>query len=483
MNKNKTSALKMSAVAIGLTIGSINTGYAFSQGSSQYVENVDISLPGMAAVITIENTSANKHVNAINLQVKESKMDFEVGGHIKCDGSNMEALATLVFYGPVSISGAGINDSATLHKSDINISEAVNNDPVEYVPPSIFSVPLNKVKNGHPALRVDALEELNKKLQAHIQGGGTALEFYQQDQDIVLKRPLSVSGACRKQNNPYKASSGYETKNHTIQIKYKGDPAINEKPVINAQLGQANLPNQVQQNPNLPFQLNDVQFQPNLPNYVGKCLPDQNPNIRMNFTIAGGKQGIIDLRVKAVSNQYADYGHYFVTSGIVKKPENGGGHLDFSFPLKEMLSQQKYSWMMTLNNKTYNHNMQIEARYKNFDGSNEWSNWQQYDHAVYKHRCTPQLNGQLGQGNNGGIGGYNDGNNGSDDGQKILQQTLPDSQPKRLNRAEPEAPKRLKRAEPVEPAPLRMKAPTPAETQPLDKKPVEPVRMQLKVSQ
>jgi hypothetical protein len=268
----------------------------------------------------------------------------------------------------------------------------------------MFSVPLNKIKNGHPALRVDPLEELEKVRQAF---NGSDVDFYKQDREIVLQRPISLGAVCGKLKKTDQRSVGFETKNATIKIKYQGDPSINDKPVLNAQLTNNNMPNQVQQNPDLPFQLNDIEFQSNMPNYVGKCLPDQNPKIRVNFNVAGGKQGLVDLRIKEEGNQYADYGNFFETSGIVKDPKNAG-HLDFSFPLKEMLSQDKYAFMMQLNNQTYSHNMVIEARFKNFDSSNEWSQWKEYDNAVFKHRCTPQV---IPQGQNGGMGGYNNGGN------------------------------------------------------------------------
>jgi len=379
-----------------------------TQGSSQYVENVDINFPGMAAVINIKNTSANKSLSALSLNVQENKLDFEVDGAIYCNGSNMEALGSLVHFGPVQISGAGINDTGTLHSSSIAIAEYVGgNAPVEYTPASTFSVPLNKVKNGHPVLRVDPLEELNKKLQAHLQGGGKEIDFYKHDQEIVLQRPLSLSAACRKQNNPSKVSSGFETKNHTIQIKYKGDPALTQAPVLKAQL-QGNMPNQVQAG-DQPFILHDAEFMANIPHHIGQCVPDQNPMIRVNYHMSGDEMGEMDFRINSFSNQYADYGVYYENLGVLKNPKNAGNHshFDFEFPLKEMLSQQKYSWMVTLNNKTYNHNMVLQMRYK--PASGQLTEWKDMDTAIFKHRCVPQLNGQLG-GGQGGIQGYD--NNG-----------------------------------------------------------------------
>ncbi len=404
----KTLILGASVLALGLGAAS-QTAHA-AQASSQYVENVDIDLTGMAAIINIENASANKHLNALDLDVKTTVMQFEVAGLVECKGSNVMFKGSKHFFGPVNImdDGGAINSASALYDKTAKPGYTDSDYPNAEYGGEVFTVPLNQVKNGHPALRVDPLEELEKARQAF---NGTDLEFYQQDQELVLQRPISLSGACGKKNNPNKASLGYETKDHTIQIKYKGDPGLNETPVLNAQLqGGGGVPNQFDEG-DQPFILNGADFMANLPHYNGKCLPDANPMIRFNYTMGGNQLGNVQFRVVAKSNQYADYGNYYESKNLIKNPANGNNnaHIDFEFPLKEMLAEDKYSFMMILNNKTYNHNMQLEARFKPKMGN--WSQWDIQDTAVYKHRCVPQLNGQL-QGGNGQVGGYADSDGG-----------------------------------------------------------------------
>ena len=405
MKPIKHVVLGVSVVALSMGAAGVNDAHAATEGNSEYVQNVDLSIKGDAPAISIENVSANKHINALNLQVKSTKIDFTIDGYVHCkEANNVDFLGAYAYFGGVGIGGFGqLATQGTLYNEKINVAYKTKHDIAEATEDT-FSIPLNQIKNGHPALRIDPLAELEKVHQAF---NGNDVDFYKHDHEIVLQRPISVGAVCGKLKNTDKRSVGFETQTATIKIKYKGDPAVNDAPVLNAQM--ANNPNQIQQNTNLPFQLNNVTFQPNMPDYTGKCLPDQDPKIRVNFNIAGGKQGVVDLRIKAVSNQYADYGNYFETSGIVKNPQNGGGFLDFSFPLKEMLSQDKYSWMAIANGKTYSHNMRIEARFKNFDGSNEWSAWKDYGTAVFKHRCTPQVTVPMG-GNSGKIGYDNGGN-------------------------------------------------------------------------
>ena len=85
--------------------------------------------------------------------------------------------------------------------------------------------------------------------------------------------------------------------------------------------------------------------------------------------------------------------------------------------------------------------MQLEARYKPKTGN--WSEWTKYDTAVYKHRCTPQLNGQIG--GSGQVGGFQDGNGGGGSPTLDKIQAKPARAP-------------LGKAAPVEPAPKPKRA-------------------------
>jgi hypothetical protein len=414
----KTVVLSASVLAIGMgAFGTTTTAWADNAVMSEYVKDVDLQLPGMSAVVNVKNISGNKLASKVKLQAMENALGFEIDGTVQCaQDSDVDFSNAKVYFGPVTNNNGTISDATALDSESASVSfktwGTTGFAKKGWLTESaggtqLYEAKLSDVKNGHPALRVDPIAEIEKAADAFVNNGGTLADFYKHDRNIVLQRPISLAGWCQKNGQK---KGGFETKNHTVTIKYQGDPAVYQV-ALNAQLANNNMPNQVQQNPDLPFQLNDVEFQPNMPNYIGKCLPDQNPKIRVNFNVAGGKQGLIDLRIKEEGNQYADYGNFFETSGIAKNPQNGGS-LDFSFPLKEMLSQDKYAFMMQLNNKTYSHNMVIEARFKNFDGSNEWSQWKEYDNAVFKHRCTPQLSPNLG-GNNGGIGGYDNGGQGN----------------------------------------------------------------------
>lgn len=395
MIRNFTIAVFCASTALSASAHAVS-------GSSEYVPNVDLDFVAPAAVIEVTNTAADKHVNNVKLGVSGDKLDIGIDGFVECKNANNVVFMTAsAYFGGVGIGGFGqLNTAATLHSQEVEVAYKQKGSVAEATE-DVFSVPLNKIKAGAPALRVDPLDEINKKLLAHVNGGGNKADFYKNDQQVVLQRPVSLGAVCGKLKDTDARSVGFETRNVTITIKYKGDPAVNDTPVLNAQLNQGNVPNQIGNN--LPFRLDQATFQPNMPDYTGKCAPAANPKIRMSFQVSGSEAGVIDLRVVPVSNTYADYGAYFVTEGMIRDPKNGGGHLDFEFPLKDMLGQQKYSYMAVSDGKTYNHNMKIQARYKNLQGD-AWGEYKDFDTAVFKHRCMPQVNVQMGGG--GKVGGF-----------------------------------------------------------------------------
>ncbi len=386
----KRSFKKLGVLAAGLCIFGAGAAHAAS-GTSKFVKDVSLTFTGQAAQITIKNAAGNKHINALKLAVQEAQLNFDYSGSATCKkGNAIHGVGSYMFFGAVSINGDNLNSFGTLHdQNNMPISWHDGDKIVEYTE-GTFNVPLNKLKQGHPALRVDAIDELEKKAQAYVQGGGALIDFYRQDQHLVLQRPISLAALCRHNNSEH--SFGYETKSHTIQITYKGDPALIDGAVVNPKLG-GSSPKGFEA-PDTPFRLMNADFMANIPHYSGNSVPDKNPSIRINFKTIGSETGVMDLVVEPVQNTYAADGFYYQTQGIVNDPAKSA-HLDFNFPLKEMLSQDQYSYMKISNNKTYHHNMRIKARWKPLHGG-EWSEYKAFDTAVFNHRCTAQVAVPLG---------------------------------------------------------------------------------------
>lgn len=345
-----------------------------------YVQSVTLS-PAQGIntnMVVLKNVSANKHIDAIQVQPAQSNLAIDLIGHVSCEPhKNIVFEKATAYFGPgeANLYSAGYSPIVTDGKGNKRVTEAGNFDK--------FSVPLANLKQGHPAVRFDPMQELNKALQTHLNGGGTKLSFYQQDHFITVKRPVSMRGWCKVEGtNDSQSVDANATVD--ITVKYEGDPDLKLTGTLNAQL--ANVPNQISNN--LPIKLDKADFQPNLPHYYGQCLPESDPKIQVNLQFSGATKGLLDLKVVGVSNQYADYGTYYQLNNIPVNAQHSK-KVDIYFPLKTMLSQDKYAFMMILNNEVYNHNMKIVARVK--PEGKDWSQWQDYDTAVFKHRCLPQV--------------------------------------------------------------------------------------------
>ena len=335
----------------------------------------------------------------------------------KVNNSNSKA-----YFGPLGMGGLdNISDTATLHSQSIEVSEKfwganqwIIESPGEDNP--TFTVPLNKIKNGHPAVRVDPLEELEKARQAF---NGSDLDFYKQDREIVIQRPVSLAGWCAKDGLE---KAGFETKDFTIQIKYKGDPELTKTPVLNAQLGNNN-PNQIQVG-DQPLKITEMTFQPNMPHHVGAC--PATTKIRVNYK--GQGEGEIKIRVNDGGNTI------YQSNKIAFDAKNGAKFYDFEIDTPAV---SKFDL-----NKTFTRDLKVYVLGKD-DEAPVWSgNYQVKDQADWKYRCTPQLNPGLG--GQGHIGGYDNGGN------EALGKGTIQAKPQRGS---------LGKAAPSEPAPKPKRAP------------------------
>lgn len=399
--------LGASVLAISLCAVQVPSAHANPE-YSEYVERIDLAPGGGINMhVILRNTSANKHVSSVKIEPKSSTMQIPLEGHVKCekdkDTNFSEAKA---YWGPVDLFVDTITDTGALYSASYNasnttwngvsggkwITESGNDQP--------FSVPLSSIKQGSPAVRLDPVEELNKKLATHLNQGKDKADFYKHDQFMTVNRVVSLAGWCRKTISFSQAVSkaGYRSIPVQVNIKYEGDPAVNDTPVLNAKLN-GNLPNQINQN--MPFKLAEATFQPNMPHYIGKCAPDQDPMIRVNYKGGGGKGKI---RFSIEDNTSPVFG----TQDIQYDSANGTAHLDFAYPLKaKLVANPAYNEV----NKTFTHPLKVRAKVMD-EKANTWGPWQDFGSAEWKHRCTPKVNVQLG-GQIGGQGGkfQNNGNN------------------------------------------------------------------------
>ncbi|WP_020591325.1 hypothetical protein [Kiloniella laminariae] len=382
MKKIATLLWGVSVLALGAAAFATSAAQAAS-GTSEYVLDVDLTLGAGNAQnpVIVRNISNNKHVSNVNLKTHSTELVIPASGFVQCgDKKSIDFDKSSIYFGAIGMGGLdNINDSGALHKATFHpavktriglgkwITEAGGSDS--------FSVPLAKIENGHPAVRLDPVAEINKKLQAHLQGGGTEVDFYKADQTVTISRTISLAGWCKKSGS---SKPGFETKSYQVSIRYEGDPEVHAPVKVKPGLVGQNL----QINQDLPLQLAQATFQPNLPNYVGKCAPDSNPTIRVNYNGSGA--GWVRFQIKDGSaSVYGSSDMLYISEQLPQ------AHFDFDYPLIEKLGQNQNADWNTIN-KTFNHALTVRAQVKD-KNSNSWSAWKDFGAATWKHRCTPQI--------------------------------------------------------------------------------------------
>ena len=427
--------LGATALTLGLSGLSVPHAQAASSGSSAYVHDVELEFEGVGPIIVVKNVSQNKHVSAVKLSTQGTQLDIGVAGTVTCAGDD-EILfqKSEIYFGPVSLTGADdIDESATLASDDISVSSTkVGDNLVEAAGllNQLMQVPFATIDSGPAHLRLDPVEEIEKKLQAHLQGGGTAADFFRNEQFTSVTRPISLAGWCRK-NGVSKA--GFETRDLKIMIRYEADPQVNDGPVMNPQ-------HQFQEVAQ-PLEITETAFQPNMPHYVGQCPPAQDPKIRVTYKGTG--EGFLRLRVKEGAVEVHR------SNAIAYDSDNGAAFYDFAYPLTDRLQHAAFKNWATLN-QTFNHHLNLEVQTRdvtpkvqaNYASGDGWSEWEAVDQAIWRHRCTPKLGVPAA----GGIGGYQQNGGANAGGRALAKPTAPARPARQQVTPEPAAPLGIQRS-------------------------------------
>lgn len=387
------------------------------------VKTVNLNILNPAPIITLENKSNNKHISKLDVKPTSSSMNIKVDGLITCK-KNHTAYMSFIYYGLVSIVQDNVNVSLTLHGDEVAVSNGEHGGIIENAPATHFNVPLNKIKNGHPSVKLDPVAYLESKANQYVNGGGKEIDFYKQDHTYTVQVPISLLGGCWKNSNYSKKQQKQSLKLAPVKIKYIGDKSLNDGPAVNVQLGQLG------QNPtinnNQPLILNKADFQNNIPHYIGKCIPDQNPTIRVNYRGAG--KGKIRFKIGDAPNFVVHNSNEisYDSSNQLNR------HFDFEYPLIAKMNQYQFKEWKTIN-KTFGHQLTVRAQVKN-DGSDTWGDWKDFDNVTFNHRCTPVVVAPIGSNGKDSIN-YQNGNEARGTAQskknKVMLKPKPQVKPER----------------------------------------------------
>ncbi len=372
---------------------------AIAGQTSGHIYNIELAEDGINGYVTLRNVSANKHVNAVQIQPTTSTLTFAMNGYVSCEKppygyfSYLDKDKTKMYFGRLGLGHGQVWEQAVLYSAQYKPRYAywkqkgVSNFSEKVTVPgntNDFVVPLSAVKNGPADLRFDPVALFNQKLQEHVNGGGDKVAFLRQDHTFSVERPISLGAHCyfnQGLGNNDTEGGAWETVMVPLTVQYEGDPAINDTAVLNPQIA-GGTKNQLQAGPS-PFKITSMQFQPSMPHHVGAC--PATTTIRVFYQ--GQGKGELRIRINDGGKTIHD------SQKIAFDSKNGEQHYDFEI---ETPKASKFEL-----NKTVAHSLRVYIRGK---GETEqfWpATYVPMDSATWKHRCTPQVNPALG----GALGG------------------------------------------------------------------------------
>jgi hypothetical protein len=371
----------MGAAALAVTLGTLSTPAAADDKSWSYVKDM-VLLSSQVPEIVVKNTAGNHLLSNLNLAVQDNTIAVPVGGAVDCLGTTFEnAFQRRGAY--LSKGAFGIGRTSLLMKKDLPSSNDLNH--VSDMDAHTFQMPKNLLADPQIGLDPEAL------VLAEADKAPDRLQYLRQDHVIMATLPIRWESTCWsytrykvKKDTVQEAdpNGSFMTKDVPVKIVYQGDPqlfAVNAK-IANSPAMQGGFKAADQ-----PLKITQMTFQPNLPSHVGAC-PKKVP-MRVNYT----GQGKGDIRIRIGFGNTPKH----ESQVIAFDSKNGPQHYDFEL-------ETPYIQNNNLNN-TIQYNLRVFVRGKDANAQ-AWPNtYQLMDSAVWKVRCTPQVNPVLGGGAVGGV--------------------------------------------------------------------------------
>lgn len=386
-------SVALGASALALAFSTLTAPALADDSSFNGAKSMDVSLSGATPVVSVRNVAANKLLQNLDLAVQENSIAVGVGGYVECLGTTSE---NWKFRHGYALNGGafGIGRSNLLMSKDLPSSSSI--DHVQDMDAHTFQMPANLL--GNPQIGVDPVAAV----LAAAEQAPDKLAWLRQDHVLTVKIPLRWEAGCAPYTRnkiskhtimEYTEPTSYLTKDVDLKIEYKGDPQIY---ALNAQLAQGGgLPNQLDAG-DQPMKITQMYFQPNMPHHVGACPA----TTKIHVLYKGVGKGELTIRI-------TDGGEKINESYVLPFDAEDGQQL-YDFEINT-LKPGNFNL-----NKTVAHNLAVFVRYNDQNPQTPWTSSQQMDTAIWKHRCTPQVNPVLGGNGGGKVGGYqgNGGNSG-----------------------------------------------------------------------
>ena len=407
-----TKTLAQGATALGIALTALSAPASADDQDWHYVKDM-VLVSNTTPEIVVKNTAANHQLNSVDLGIQGSTIAVSVGGAVECLGTTSEN--AFKRHGAFLSEGAfGIGRTSLVMQKTLPDSNNINH--VSDMDAKVFQLPKTLLAN--PAIDLDPVA----LVQAAADQAPDRLQYLRQDHVIMASLPIRWESTCSPYTR-YKvkketiieayADESFMTKDVPVKIVYKGDPQLTN---LNAQVAKS-VPNGGYQQAQ-PFKITSAQFPHEMPDHVGACPATK----QFRVFYQGQGKGQLRIRIAAGNTPLHE-------SGIIAYDSKDHTQ-NYAFDLGTPNGA-------ATNKNTILTNLRVFVRSKGAN-ENSWSgDYKLMDQAVWKIRCTPQMNPALG---GAAAGGYSkDGANGNAGPTPVLppkRATMPSEPVPALKRAQ-----------------------------------------------
>ncbi len=376
----KTFAQGASALAFGCAMLAAPV-LADSSNFGPGVASMEVRVTPSGPQVVVRNVAGNHHISSLNLAIQSNTIAVGVGGAVDCKGTVVNGISTR---GGYALRGGayGIGRSSLLMGKAL--PDPVSIDHISDLDAHSFQLPVATLAN--PQINVDPVAVV----MAAAEQAPNKVQWLRQNHTLTVKIPVRWEAICSyyarnkiKKETSWESidqnSVSYITKDVDLKIKYEGDPHLFD---VNAQIGQGQQPGGFNAGPQ-PLEITSAQFPHIMPHHEGACPATKQ--VRVFYQ--GKGQGQLRFRISAGNKPLQE-------SGVIA--------YDSKNHVQNHVFELETPKGAAINN-TIMQNLRVFVVTKSA-GEQTWPNdYQLMDQAVWKVRCTPQVNPALG---GGAIGGY-----------------------------------------------------------------------------
>ncbi len=304
MRKTNVFSKRLSLAAVAaMSVSLLSADLVFATGSNlPYVEKVDLNLGNPQAILGLKNESTSGKLSDFKLEIINSHITFAgLSGKLVCGDHGQvkhgDPTRPSKPNGKPKLTYGFVNKNVNAPIYSVDQSEFMldiyerkgaakwkgHKKTADGNGPYNFNIPVSKLKQPGKETSLDAIQYFNNRLQEHMDGGGSKMEFLRSDQAFVIPAFLTLQAECWSGQGHV----AYDVKQVSVLLRYTGDKSLKYTPAV--ELGGNNTAQQ-------PFLVTDAKIAVTPAQSTGQCPRTIPANADIAFNHSSPTKRTIQVR-------------------------------------------------------------------------------------------------------------------------------------------------------------------------------------------